>query len=215
MKALAIVALLALLLPPASPVQAQDFTLDPIAMSVGFMNVFELDGQTFVFNGPWGFADLTAAFDGYVLTLGAAPIDDPDPFWYIGGGGPGAPGNKIMEAVSYAEYLDGSLAGKTVTFSFEVLEDTFSEHVVAAFIRDFAPDYSSANQTIVPLTSLGDYVLTLDTINDPARPVQYGFIVRGVNAWPTDVGLFGNMVIGPESTVGTENTSFGAVKALY
>lgn len=215
MKAFAIVALLALLLPLASPVQAQSYTLDPGVIANGFMNVFELDGSTYVFGSPWGFADLTAVFSGSVLTLGPAPINDPDPFWYIGGGAPGAPGNKIMEAVSYAEYLDGSLAGTTVTFAFEVLSNSFSDHVVAAFIRDFAPDFSSANQVVEPLTSLGTYILQLNTINDPARPVQYGFIVRGANVWPTDVGLYGTMQIGPEATVSTEDSSFGAVKSLY
>ena len=216
MKAIAIVALLALALPLASPAQAQTFTVDPAAINVGYMNVFELDGSTFAFGSPWGFADLVASYSGNVLTLSPNTIGDPDPYWYIGGGGPGAAGNKIMEAVSYAERLDGSLAGTTVTFTFQVLSSSLtSEHVVAAFIRDFAPDFSSVNQAVVPLTSTGPYTLSLETINDPARPVQYGFIFRGVNVWATDVEPFGNMVIGPETPVSNEDSSFGAVKALY
>lgn len=215
MRAFAIVALLALVLPFAAPAQAVDFTVDP-TISLGYMNVFELDGTTFVFGSPWGFGDLVASFSGPLLTLSPNTIGDPDPFWYIGGGGPGAAGNKIMEAVSYFETLDGSLAGQTVNFSFEVLSSSLtSQHVVAAFIRDWAPDFSSANQTVVPLLGTGAYSLTLNTINNPARPVQYGFIMRGPNVWITDVAAYGNMVIGPDLTVATEQSSIGAVKSLY
>ena len=64
------------------------------------MNVFELpaNGGGFVFNGPWGTSDLRATFAGPTLTLSPNTIADPSTFWYQGGGGPGAPGNKIMDA---------------------------------------------------------------------------------------------------------------------
>lgn len=235
MRAFAIVALLALALPLAfaAPAEAEDFTVDPIALNLGFMNVFELDGTTFVFGSPWGFNDLVAQYSGAELTLSPNTISDTNVFWYncpdgvdpVDGQGdgllddcgqPGASGNKIMEAVSYAEVLDGSLAGTTVNFSFEVVSSSLtSEHAVAAFIRDFAPDFSSSNQTVVPLPGPGSYSLTLDTINDPARPVQYGFIMRGPNVWVTDVGPFGSMVIAPDLTVANEESTFGAVKSLF
>lgn len=233
MKAFAIAALIALSLPLATPADAQLVTVDPATMTSGFMNVFELDGTTFVFGSPWGFGDLSASFSGNLLTLSPNTIGDSNVFWYncpdgqspFDGQGdgllddcgqPGATGNKIMEAVSYAEVLDGSLAGSTVTFSFQVVSNSLtSAHVVAAFIRDFAPDFSSVNQTVVPLTSTGSYTLSLNTINDPARPVQYGFIMRGENVWFTDVAPFGNMVVGPETPVSNDLSSFGAVKSLF
>ncbi|MEZ6318829.1 MAG: hypothetical protein R3B49_08770 [Phycisphaerales bacterium] len=58
---------------------------------LGYMNVFELDGTSYVFGSSWGVADLTAVFDdgAGTLTLGPNTVGDPDPFWYIGGGGPG------------------------------------------------------------------------------------------------------------------------------
>jgi hypothetical protein len=68
----------------------------------GFMNVLELpaNGGGFVFGSPWGVGDLVAEFDdpNAKLTLSPNTINDPDPFWYQGGGGPGAPGNKVMDA---------------------------------------------------------------------------------------------------------------------
>jgi hypothetical protein len=234
MRAFVIVALLAMALPLAAPAQAaSSFTVDPVALNLGFMNVFELDGTTFQFGSPWGFGDLAAEYNGGVVTLSPNTIDDTNVYWYncpdgvdpIDGQGdgllddcgqPGASGNKLMEAVSYAEVLDGSLAGTTVNFSFEVLSNTLtSEHVVAAFIRDWTSDFSSVNQTVVALTSTGLQMLTLDTINDATRVVQYGFIMRGPNVWVTDVGQFGNMEIGPDQAIPNEQSTFGAVKSLY
>ncbi|MEZ6318830.1 MAG: hypothetical protein R3B49_08775 [Phycisphaerales bacterium] len=63
------------------------------------------------------------------------------------------------------------------------------------FIKDFAADYSSFVETIVDVTAPGDYSISLATIADPARHVQWGFITRGVNVWATDVGPFGNVVV--------------------
>jgi hypothetical protein len=37
--------------------------------------------------------------------------------------------------------------------------------------------------------------VSLTTINDPARHVQFGFQTIGVNVWATDVAPFGSMVI--------------------
>lgn len=164
----------------------------------GFMNVFELpsNGGGFVFPSGWGVADLNATFNdpGNTLTLSPNTIGDPSPFWYIGGGGPGAPGNKIMEANLYQQ-VDNALAGETVVFQGNVLSNTFtSAHVASIFIRDFAPDYSSFNQTTVPLVP-GPFSISLNTDPGAGRHVQWGFQVRGVNVWFTDTAPFGNAVI--------------------
>lgn len=191
----------------ASPARADVFvTVNPAATWLGFMNVFELpaNGGGYVFGSPWGTADLPATFSGPVLTLAPNSIGDPSPFWYIGGGGPGAPGNKIMEANMYVETGGGLLGGQTVTFGFTVLANTFtSAHTAYGFIRDFAPDYSSFNQAIIAITTPGDYFISLATLPDPARHVQYGFQTRGVNVWITDVAPYGFVQITavPEPTV--------------
>jgi hypothetical protein len=136
------------------------------------------------------------------LNLGPNTINDPSPFWYIGGGGPGAPGNKIMDANFYQEFT-GPLAGQTVTFTGEVLANSLTAaHTAVAFIKDFAPDYSSSVTTTIPLTP-GVFSFSLDTINDPARHVQFGFTMNGVNVWATDVGPYGavDIVAVPEPAV--------------
>jgi len=126
---------------------------------------------------------------------------DPSPFWYQGGGGPGAPGNKNMDANMYIE-VTGPLSGQNVTFEGRVLSNTLvSPYTSVAFIKDFAPDYSSSVTTTVPLTP-GVFSITLNTINNPARHVQYGFETIGPNVWVTDRGPIGTVdIIGiPEPT---------------
>lgn len=228
MRTLAIAAVLALLVPVAGTAYAQaDVTVDPAKITLAYMNVYNLpipDGDgAFRFGSPWGFADLTAYYTGSDLTLGPNTIGDPNEYWYqcVGEavppncGGPGAPGNKIMEANAYAEET-GPLAGQTVTFSGEVLSNSLTDaHTVIAFVKDYAPDYSSFVQSTVALTSPGPFSVSLATINDPARHVQYGFQMVGVNVWITDVEPFGTITIGPTQPVPTHTTGWGQIKAIY
>jgi hypothetical protein len=199
----------------ATPARAVDVTIDSGATWLGYMNVFETssNGGGYVFGSSWGVADLTASFSGSNLTLGAAKLDDPAAFWYVGGnGGPGSTGNKTMEASSYVQ-SDGPLSGVNLTFSGTVLSNTLvSGYSVVAFIMDFAPDYSSNIKQSVPVTS-GDFSVTLATTNDPARHVQYGFIVTGLNVWSSDVASKGSLVVGPTAAV-PEPSSFAAIGGL-
>jgi hypothetical protein len=170
------------------------FTVDPAASWLGFMNVFELpsNGGAYVFGSSWGTADLQANFSGPILTLSPNTINDPSTFWYQGGGAPGAPGNKVMDANFYQE-ITGTLAGQTVTFTGIVLDNSLtSAHTSVAFIKDFAPDYSSSVSTTIPLTP-GTFSISLPAINDPNRHVQFGFETIGVDVWSTDVGPFGQV----------------------
>ena len=173
----------------------------------GFMNVFNLPsaGGGFVFNSAWGVPDLVATFDdpGSTLTLSPNTIGDPNQFWYqnttgtapdpVNPGGPGQAGNKIMEANLFIG--DDTLAGQTVTFEGNVLSNTYTQaHQASVFIRDFAPDFSTFNETIAPL-STGAFSITLVTDPAPGRHVQYGLQSKGVNVWVTDTAPFGNVVI--------------------
>ena len=167
------------------------------------MNVFETPqhGGGFVFGQSWGTTDLTAVFTPGVLTLGPNTIGDPNPFWYTPSGGPGAVGNKSMDANMYIEQT-GTLNGQNVTFTGTVISNTLFGQVnqlgngwtSVAFIKDFAPDFSSSVSVTAPLTP-GPFSISLNTINDPARHVQYGFETIGPDVWSTDVGPFGNIQI--------------------
>ena len=149
----------------------------------------------YVFGQPWGTADLTATFSGPVLTLGPNSVNDTSTFWYQGGGAPGNPGNKNMDANMYVEVNDNSLAGQNVTFTGNVLSNTLiSPYTSVAFIKDFAPDFSSSNSITVPLTP-GVFSITLATSAQLGRHVQYGFETIGPNVWVTDRGPVGDVQV--------------------
>ena len=102
-------------------------TVDPAETWLGYMNVSNLtaNGGVYQFGQTWTPVDLKAVFAGPVLTLSPNTISDPSPYWYSGGGAPGRPGNKIMDASMYVE-KSGSLAGKTVVFTGSVLSQTLT-----------------------------------------------------------------------------------------
>lgn len=176
---------------------------------LAFMNVTELpsNGGAYVFGSPWGIGDLRAEFDDVnaKLELFVNSINDPNPFWYIPAGEPGAVGNKNMDAVLYHQEVDGVLTGMSITFEGTVISNNLSPtHVAKAFIRDFAPDYSSFNEQVVELAP-GPFSITLDAEPDPARHVQWGFNVVGPCVWITDAGAYGSVVI----STGTAATCAG------
>ena len=180
--------------------QSGDVTGTNGAGWLGFMNVFELpaNGGGYVFGSPWGVPDLVATFDDPAnkVTLSPNTIGDPDPFWYIGGGGPGAPGNKIMDASLYQEFAAGDLAGETLTFEGTVLSNTFTAaHETTIFIKDFAPDFSSFFTSTVTAAP-GPFSISLALDAAPDRHVQFGFETIGENVWITDTAPFGNVMIG-------------------
>lgn len=192
-------------------------TVDPASITNGYMNVFEIpaNGGGFLWGSPWGAADLTATWAGSVVTLGPNSINDPNPYWYIGGGGPGAAGNKTMEANLYAEPA-GSIPGQLVTFNGNVISNTLAaSHNAILFIKDFAPDFSSFNVTAIPVPASGPFSISLATVNDPARHVQWGFQMTGPCVWVTDLAPYGNIQIGPSAPTPTHNTTWGALKSLY
>lgn len=181
----------------ASGAQAVVLTVDNNqANYVGYMNVFELpsNGGGYVFGSGWGTSDLNSTFTSNTITLSPNTIGDPNPFWYTPSGGPGAAGNKIMQANLYHEVTD-TYSGQTVTFEGTVLSNTFtSAHVAKIFIRDFAADYSSSVDTFIDLT-VGNFSLSVNTVAGVGRHVQWGFQVTGVNVWATDTGPYGTAVI--------------------
>ena len=90
-------------------------SVDPSAPWQGFMNVSELpsNGGAYVFSSSWGTSDLVATFAGPTLTLAPNSVNDPSNFWYTPAGGPGATGNKTMDANMYVESTTAGLADRT------------------------------------------------------------------------------------------------------
>jgi hypothetical protein len=183
--------------------------VDPSKPWQGFMNVTELpqNGGAFVFNSAWGTADLRASFSGSTLTLAPNIIGDPASFWYVTTNSPSV-GNKSCDASMYVQPA-GSLPGLTVTFTGKCIANTMVGNAITnpagngwtcvAFIKDLAPDYSTSVTSTVALTNGQVFSVSLNTINDPNRHVQYGFETVGPCVWATDPVLasYGNVQIGP------------------
>lgn len=171
-------------------------TIDSSKLTNGYMNVFELN-NTYVFGSGWGISDLNATFPNST-TVNFTPntIGDPNPFWYTPSGQPGASGNKNMEANLYAQFADGEVSGKLVNFKGDVTGYTLQPGwSFKAFIRDFAPDYSSVVETSTPITSTGAFDLGALISADPTRHQQYGLQMYGPCVWATDIASKGSVTV--------------------
>ncbi len=169
--------------------------VDPGQNWIGFMNVFELpaNGGGFVFNSAWGTSDLRATFSGNTVTLSPNinTYNPSDPFWVK----PNGDGNKNMDASFYVQ--NDALAGLSVNFVGNVIANTLvSPYTSVAFIKDFAPDYSSSTSVTVPLMTGSFFSLTLATT--PGDHIQYGFETIGPDANPATVNALGSVSVIPE-----------------
>jgi hypothetical protein len=206
MKTLIKTLLVSVALGVSANLNAQTVTVNPGTLTSGYMNVSELpsNGGAYDFGSGWGIADLTASFSGSTLTLGPNQINDPNSYWYTPSGGPGATGNKVMDANLYNE-TTGTYVGTTLTFTGNVLQNTLAGEAAqgngvvwttVAFIKDFAPDYSSSTSVTAPLTP-GTFSISLSTSANAGDHIQYGFETIGSDIWSTDVGQYGTAIIAP------------------
>ena len=166
-----------LLLGAVTTMNAAFVTVDSSTLVNGFMNVFNLPPGATVLptgaggpNGPangayqfsssWAPADLVSSFAGNTLTLRPNQIGDPNIYWYQGpnvnNGGPGAPGNKIMDASLYNE-TTGVYVNQTLSFTGNVLANSLNGAVnpyngttysSVAFIKDFVAPFKVLARTL-------------------------------------------------------------------
>lgn len=168
-----------------------------------WMNVFvnPLNGGG-EWGSPWGQGDAGQYFDDGASTttlfgtyINSNGTEGDDMYWYgEWPAGPGSTGRNTMESNFYYEST-GVYTGVELTFEGTVLSNTLVPgYEATAWIKDFAPDYSGFILTEVVLGT-GPFSVTWNTINDPARHVQYGFSVTGLNMWLDDRASKGNVVI--------------------
>lgn len=182
-------------------------TVDATTLTLGYMNWTpypENNGGGVAGGGTWGIADLRSSFSGNTVTLLCNDINDTSAYWYVNGGAPGNPGGMQMDASLYNEST-GVYVNQTLTFTGNVLANSLLSQTDSlghgwtsvAFIKDFAPDYSSFTQVTAPLDSLGTFSISKLTSANVGDHIQYGFETVGPDVWQTDVGSFGSVIIAP------------------
>jgi hypothetical protein len=172
--------------------------LNPSDAWIGYMNWSPAPGNAAGYGGSgssaWGTADLPASFSGSMLTLSpnTGTYNAADPYW-VNADGSGA---NIMDANFYVE-TTGTYVDQNLTFTADVLSYSLvNPYTSIAFIKDFAPDYSSSVSTTVALTP-GVFSISLLTSANPGDHIQYGFETFGPDANPDTVASLGNVTIAP------------------
>ncbi len=177
---------------------AQTVTVDPTTLTLGFMNWSPVAGNAPGYGGSgnstWGLSALPATFSGSTLTLSpnVNVYNASDPYW-VNSDGSGA---NNMDANIYNETA-GTYVSTFLTFQYDVLANTLvNPYTSVAFIKDFAPDYSSFTEFSLALTP-GLWSLSLLTSANPGDHIQYGFETDGPDANPATVAALGSVIIGP------------------
>lgn len=181
----------------------------------GYMNVFELDGATPVFDSVWGVEDLQTLtsdnitfelypnYSGYADNVGSTnPVDVA--FWTDstdGGATPGDDGGKVMEAVTYFE-LDHRLTPDLTTAVFNYTVDIGSSldttrYTSTGFIQVIDTNGNAVVEVVAANTTLGPVGLSLDltTSNYTGYVLQAGWRIKGQNANPADADDHGKMIV--------------------
>src|SRR5215831_8788118 len=164
---------------------------------LGFMNVWQTNGTSYVYGQTWGPADLRAAFihtnspsgwpQSTLLVLSPntntyAPGTGKPPdtnFWNLTDGTP----NKVVEANFYRD-VGTNFAGQTVTFTGTILSNNIPSvngfpttgWDLLAVVKEFSVGYGTFyGMNSVPISAAGPF-----TVSRPipaGRVCQYGFIV--------------------------------------
>ncbi|MCS7337879.1 MAG: immunoglobulin domain-containing protein [Verrucomicrobiae bacterium] len=162
---------------------------------LGWMNVYSISGGSqgsYLWGSAWGTTNLIAVFDGTnTLTLlpNTNTYNPADPYWV----NPDGTGAKWMEANFYVD-CGTAYGGQTVVFTGEVFSNTLVHpYSAVAFIKEFTPGYGWIGMSIEPLYSESAFTVTR-TIG-PGNICQYGFMLTGPNANPTNLPNLGKVVI--------------------
>jgi len=168
-------------------------SVDANANWIGYANVFDLSNN-YMFGSQWVLADLKTVVNTTDQTLTLYPnyntYNAADPYWANG-----AIGNKIFEANTFVE--NAALAGQTLTFTGHVNSNTLnSAYQNIAFIKALNPNTGYSTDVYVTSDLVAGQNFTVTAQNIPAGLiVQYGFMVKGLNANPADMAALGNVVV--------------------
>lgn len=186
-----------------------NITVDAAATWVGSMNCYDL-ANVYQWSDGWGFADIKAEANTTNNTLTLHPNFTwiAEDYWVINN-----QGQKIMEALPHVEA--NNLLGQNITFSGNVTSYTLvagytvQAYIKMAMVTEGPPYYTPVGEVAIPLTHTGNFTLNYNTapLAANANHLEYGFIVKGLNANPANEAALGSIVITadePQVPTGTE-----------
>lgn len=162
---------------------------------MGYATWYQLDGTTWINGSSYGVADLKTTADNVNNHI----ILQPNFHAYATGGAEwqnGAIGSRIFEANTYI--TDDALLNQSVTFKGHTFtNDLAAGYTATAFVKVLSPDYTQIlSQQTATLTAGQDWNINLTATGPAGAHVQYGFIVKGLNANPTQESTLGSAVVG-------------------
>lgn len=173
---------------------------------ISYMNVFETpaNGGAYAFGSSWALPDAKSTLDSAANTLTLQPnfntyADNAgDPYWIDTATGVG---NKDMEAATFVE-PGASVLGADFTFTGNVMSFTLdtNEYEAKVFVKALDPNNGFADALggtkIMDLPMSGNFSVMVNAADlTPGLIVQYGFIIRGLNANPANEAALGSVVI--------------------
>ena len=151
--------------------------------------------------------DLSADFTSLNSVTLSPTVRATNPSWYNPlGGGIDSVGTKTLRSFLYGTSFNLNQDFSSIEFSGNVTDFNLGTNIAGtpytlrAIVRDFT---SSADlvQTILPITTQGQFTLQHALIEGTNRQVQWGLQLVGPNIWPTDEAQFataGSVTVVPE-----------------
>lgn len=184
-----------------------------------YMSVSETpaNGGAYVFGSSWTLLDAKSTLDLHAGTAGSLTLQPNfntysdnanDAYWVNQTTGLG---NKEMEASTFVE-PGATYLGADFTFTGNVISYTLDSNAYTAKVFVKALDPANGYIDVLGATGVfdlppsGDFSVSIDSASLTAGLLlQYGFLIRGINANPLDEAALGSIVIGAMNTTTSTN----------
>ena len=182
-----------------------DITVDANDNWISYVNVYELDGSTYLWGSGWEVSKAKTTLDlnnnSVILQPNFNTYEEnpTDGYWVDQST---LEGNKVMEVSTFVE-PGAAFNDNDLTFHGDVLEYTLDEtnYQVFYFIKALDPNNGYADALggakIMTMPKSGHFSVEVSAAEIPTGLiVQYGFTVRGVNANPAEEANIGAVKLG-------------------
>ena len=225
-------AALILMVPVAAMAQmpyAQDFeALAPVDGSLAadgwlvYGNIFDAGGGWIYGHGPWPAPNNIGNWCDIVTGQGGPEQGDQQLVMYSDYANPDHALGYLIESNLFQEQVIPAAAMGTWDFTFDAkMGDLGGASTAAAFIKTLDPNAGWATTNFITVEMLpippltwGSYTLSIDVTGLDGQILQIGFMTVATYYEPCGV-FYDNINFGPEGSSPVEDTTWGALKAMY